>query len=343
MQSGCINDLLPLHKNSKGMEHQDNHHTHGHAHGAHTHVHAPESINNIFIFCIALNILFVAIEAVVGLAENSLSLLSDAGHNLSDVFSLVLVLVAFRLSKVQSTKTFTYGLKKSTVLISLLNAIILLAAVGAITIESVHKFYEPAEVNGAAISWTAAAGIIINGLTVLLLMRGQKNDINVRGAFLHMVADTLVSAGVVVSGVAISMTGWNVIDPIVSIVIAIVILISTWRLLSESLKLSLDGTPEGIDIDKIEKMISERRNVKDVHHIHVWAISTTTNALTAHVVIGNINAMEDTKRDIKKTLTAAGIAHSTLEFETEANQCPTTRRYAYDAEIYDRELTHGNN
>jgi cobalt-zinc-cadmium efflux system protein len=263
----------------------------------------------------------VAIEAVVGLAENSLSLLSDAGHNLSDVFSLALVLVAFRLSRVHSTKRFTYGLKKSTVLISLLNAIILLAAVGAIVIESVHKFYEPTEVNGAAVSWTAAAGIIINGLTVILLMRGQKNDINVRGAFLHMAADTLVSAGVVVSGMAISMTGWYVIDPIVSIAIALVILASTWRLLSESLRLSLDGTPEGIDTEAIEKMIRDRYNVKDVHHIHIWAISTTTNALTAHVVISDINAMEQTKTDIKKALAEAGITHTTLEFETEDCHC----------------------
>lgn len=303
------------------MKQQGNHNGHSHAHGGHVHVHAPRTIDRIFIFCILINLLFVAIEAVVGLAENSLSLLSDAGHNLSDVFSLALVLAAFRLSRVHSTKRFTYGLKKSTVLISLLNAIILLAAVGAIVIESAHKFYEPTEVNGAAVSWTAAAGIIINGLTVILLMRGQKNDINVRGAFLHMAADTLVSAGVVVSGMAISMTGWYVIDPIVSIAIALVILASTWRLLSESLRLSLDGTPEGIDTEAIEKMIRDRHNVKDVHHIHIWAISTTTNALTAHVVTSDINAMEQTKTDIKKVLAEAGITHTTLEFETENCHC----------------------
>lgn len=301
------------HGNVRGSVH-DHHHHHHHAAGF-------KSVNAVFVFCIALNLVFVAVEAAVGLLENSLSLLSDAGHNLSDVFSLVLVLVSFGLSKVHSTKRYTYGLKKSTVLISLLNAIILLVAVGAIVIESIHKFYEPAEVNGAAVSWTAFVGIIINGLTVLLLMRGQKNDINVRGAFLHMVADTLVSVGVVVSGVIITMTGWNVVDPVVSLVIAAVILVSTWHLLAESVKLSLDGTPEGVDIDAVVAMMGGCPNVKEVHHVHVWAISTTKNALTGHVVVGDISAMEQTKEEIKHRLRQTGIAHATLEIETEGCRC----------------------
>lgn len=293
-----------------------------HSHHHHHHHHAEvKSLNGIFIFSIALNLLFVGIEAVVGLLENSLSLLSDAGHNLSDVFSLVLVLVGFWLSKVHSTKRYTYGLKKSTVLISLLNAIILLVAVGAIVIESIHKFSEPVEVNGAAVTWTALAGIVINGLTVLLLMRGQKSDINVRGAFLHMMADTLVSAGVVVSGVVITMTGWNVVDPIVSLVIAAVILVSTWHLLSESLKLSLDGTPEGIDIDKVVETMCGCGHVTGVHHVHVWAISTTRNALTGHVVVDDISAMEETKEEIKRKLREAGIAHATIEIESAGCHC----------------------
>lgn len=246
------------------MEHHHSHHNHT----------AP-SLNGVFIFSIALNLIFVGIETVVGLMENSMSLLSDAGHNLSDVFSLVLVLTAFWLARVHPTKRYTYGLKKSTVLISLLNAIILLVAVGVIMIESLHKFYEPADVNGMAVSWTAFAGIIINGLTVLLLMRGRKNDINVRGAFLHMLTDTLVSAGVVVSGIVITFTGWNIVDPIVSLAIAMVILVSTWRLLAESLKLSLDGTPENIDADKITEQMAGCTHVTNVHHVHVWAISTT--------------------------------------------------------------------
>ena len=276
----------------------------------------------ILILSIVLNLLFVAVEAAVGLLENSLSLLSDAGHNLSDVFSLVMVLVALKLSAIHANHRFTYGYRKSTVLISLLNAIVLLIAVGAIVIESIHKFYSPAAVNGEAVSWTAAVGIVINGLTALLLMRGQKTDINVRGAFLHMAADTLVSLGVVVSGVIITLTGWNLIDPIVSLIIAIVILVSTWGLLSASLRLSMDGMPEGIDLHDIETKMRSLPHVVDVHHIHVWAISTTENALTAHIVVEDLSLMEQTKQQLKESLWKTGISHSTLEFETTEFMCP---------------------
>ena len=275
----------------------------------------------ILILSIVLNLLFVAVEAAVGLLENSLSLLSDAGHNLSDVFSLVMVLVALKLSAIHANHRFTYGYRKSTVLISLLNAIVLLIAVGAIVIESIHKFYSPAAVNGEAVSWTASVGIVINGLTALLLMRGQKTDINVRGAFLHMAADTLVSLGVVVSGVIITLTGWNLIDPIVSLIIAIVILVSTWGLLSESLRLSMDGMPEGIDLHDIETKMRSLPHVVDVHHIHVWAISTTENALTAHIVVEDLSLMEQTKQQLKESLWKTGISHSTLEFETTECVC----------------------
>lgn len=296
------------------------HHDHHHEHHHH-HVEKLTSLNGIFIFSIVLNLLFVGVEAIVGLVENSLSLLSDAGHNLSDVFSLVLVLVAFQLAKLHSNKKYTYGYKKSTVLISLLNAIILLVAVGAIFIESYHKFYEPADVNGVAVSWTAGVGILINGLTTVLLMKGQKNDLNVRGAFLHMAADTLVSVGVVISGVIIATTGWNIVDPIVSIIIAFIILISTWNLLAGSLRLSLDGTPEGIDIEDVNNVLNENEHVKEAHHIHVWAISTTENALTAHIVIDALENMEEVKEHIKEHLTEHHIGHSTLEFETETGHC----------------------
>ena len=300
------------------------HHHHDHSHGHHHHHHHVEkltSLNGIFIFSIVLNLLFVIIEAVIGLVEGSLSLLSDAGHNLSDVFSLVLVLVAFQLAKVHANSRFTYGYKKSTVLISLLNAIILLVAVGAIIIESIHKFYEPTEVNGVAISWTAGVGIIINGLTAFLLLRGQKNDLNVRGAFLHMVADTLVSVGVVVSGIIIATTGWTIVDPIVSLIIAAVILVSTWNLLSGSLRLSLDGLPENISLEQVKNTLLENEHVSDVHHLHVWAISTTDNALTAHIVIDSLDAMESVKNDLKHHLHHLNIDHSTLEFETVDTPC----------------------
>lgn len=278
-------------------------------------------MNGIFVFCIALNLLFVGVEALVGLTQNSLSLLSDAGHNLSDVFSLVLVLIAFHLAKVRSGAHYTYGLKKSTVLISLVNAVLLLVAIGGIVIESIHKFSEPADVNGMAVTWTAGVGILINGLTVALLMRGQKSDINVRGAFLHMVADTLVSVGVVISGIIITWTGWNVVDPIVSLIIAFIILLSTWSLLSSSLRLIVDGTPEGIEPDEIQQLLANEEHVNEVHHLHIWAISTTDNALTAHVVIDALEQMEEVKGRLKHLLKENGIGHSTLEFETPGSGC----------------------
>ena len=293
------------------MEHHHHHH-----HAAPT-----QSLNGIFILCIILNALFVLVEAGVGLWQDSLSLLSDAGHNLSDVFSLVLVLVAFRLAKVQSNSRFTYGYRKSTILISLLNAVILLVAVGAIVIESIHKFSEPTEVNGIAVSWTAGVGILINGATALLLMRGQKNDLNVRGAFLHMAADTLVSVGVVISGIVIHYTGWIVIDPIVSLIIAAVILISTWELLSDSLRLAVDGIPEGVDLQEIEQLFVENKHVKGTHHIHVWAISTTETALTAHVVLDDLILWPQVSEQLKHTLAEHGISHVTLEPETPDCDC----------------------
>ena len=292
------------------MEHHHHHHT------------APaQSLNGIFILAIILNGLFVLIEAGVGLWQNSLSLLSDAGHNLSDVFSLLLVLIAFRLAKVQRNERFTYGYRKSTVLISLLNAVILLVAVGAIVIESIHKFSEPVEVNGIAVSWTAGVGILINGATALLLMRGQKSDLNVRGAFLHMAADTLVSVGVVISGIIIHFTGWTVIDPIVSLIIATVILISTWELLSDSLRLAVDGIPEGVDLKEIENLLVEDEHIKEVHHIHVWAIITTETALTAHIVLDDLARWPQVSERLKHTLAEHGISHATLEPETVDCHC----------------------
>lgn len=280
-----------------------------------------QSLNTIFVVCIAVNLLFVVIEAGIGFFANSLSLLSDAGHNLSDVFSLLLVLIAFRLAKIHPNANYTFGYKKSTVLISLLNAIILLVAVVLIVVESIYKFQKPTSVDGATISWTAGIGIIINGLTAVMLMRSQKTDLNVRGAYLHMVADTLVSVGVVVSGLVISLTGWYVVDPIVSLVIAVVILVSTWRLLSDSLRLSLDGMPEGLSLEQATDLLRNHENVVDVHHVHIWAISTTDNALTAHVVVDSIEAMEATKKDLKQALRQMGIGHSTLEFETTSAHC----------------------
>ncbi len=296
------------------MEHH--HHNHHHHHSEKL-----TSLNGVYVFAIALNLLFVIVEAGVGFSQNSLGLVSDAGHNLSDVFSLLLALFAFELAKVPAKAGFTYGYKKGTILISLLNAIILLIAVGAITVESIHKFTDPQPVNGAAVSWTAGIGIIVNGLSTWLLMRHKKGDLNAEGAFLHMLADTLVSVGVLVSGIVISFTGWNVIDPIISLVIVVVILVSTWHLLSQSLRLSLDGIPENIDIAKVKGDMKSQPHVEDVHHVHVWAISTTEAALTAHVVVDSNDNMEEVKHRIREKMTADGIVHVTLELEHHGEHC----------------------
>ena len=231
-------------------------------------------MGKILGWSILLNLLFVLVEAGVGFSQGSLSLLSDAGHNLSDVFSLILVAVGFRLSKLHANARFTYGYRKSTILISLLNAIILLLAVGGIIIEAIHKFSHPMPVNGAAVGWTAFVGIIVNGATTLLLMRRQKGDLNVRGAFLHMAADTLVSVGVVISGVIIACTGVYVIDPFISLCIALIILISTWRLLSSSLRLSLDGTPEGISLSRRQLVVGGRKDGKHLAAAQGFVVAT---------------------------------------------------------------------
>lgn len=299
--------------------------SHEHHHEHHHHHHHEMAVDNkkmrtILWTAILLNLLFVAVEAGVGFWQNSLSLLSDAGHNLSDVFSLVLVVVGLHLVQVHSNKHYTYGYKKSTILISLANALLLLVAVGVIVAESIHKLREPAAIDGAVISWTAGVGILINGLTTVLLMRGQKDDINIRGAFLHMAADTLVSIGVVISGIVIKHTGWFIIDPIISIAIAVVILVSTWELLRDSMRLALDGVPEGIEVDEIAALMNETNHVTDVHHLHIWAMSTTENALTAHVVINDEHEASEVRKALKEALRSKGITHATIEIES-GNDC----------------------
>lgn len=294
--------------------------THQHVH-IHTHNHTLTSLSMIFTVCIVINLLFVIIEAGVGFFFNSLGLLSDAGHNLSDVFSLLLSLFAYRMAKHHSTDHFTYGYKKSTVLVSLLNAIILLIAVGAIIIESIYKLRQPEEVSGVAVSWTAGIGILVNGITAWLLMKNQKHDLNVRGAFLHMAMDTLVSVGVVISGIIIMFTGFVLIDTLISLVIAILILISTWKLLKESLFLSLDAVPETIHLHELEKYIAQIPGVESFHHFHVWAMSTTENAATIHIVLKDLTQMEEVKHAVKEKLREHGIQHSTVECEAPGSHC----------------------
>ena len=291
--------------------------------GHHHHHHVPASVSRIFILCIVLNLLFVFVEAVVGFMSGSVGLLSDAGHNLSDVFSLLIALLAIKMATMKANPKFTYGYRKTTVLASLLNAVILLVAVGAIIIESISRMSHPQEVSGAAISWTAGIGIVVNGLTAWLLMRDQDKDLNIRGAFLHMAMDTLVSAGVVVSGIVINFTGVLWIDPAISLLIAAIILVSTFSMLKESLFMSIDAVPESVDMDRINEGLPAIPGVSSWHHLHVWAISTTENAATIHLVLEDISGMEQAKSLTRELFRSAGVGHCTIECESCDSHCPS--------------------
>ncbi len=302
-----------------------------HTHGGHLHFHSHshhhdhniniDSLNKAFVWGIVLNSLFVIIEFIVGFLFNSVGLISDAGHNLSDVASLILAMLAFRVAKIHSNQKFTYGYKKMTILVSLINAVILLAAVAFIVYESIHKIIVMQEVEGKMISITAAIGVLINGFTAWLFLKDKEKDLNVKGAYLHMAADCLVSIGVVVSGIVIIYTGWYWIDGIIGLVVAAIIVFSTMDLLKDSLCLALDGVPKGISVKDIAEDIHKMDNVEDIHHIHIWAISTTENAMTAHVFLKDILLLEQTKHQIKHYLKKHNISHSTLEFEVKGSDC----------------------
>lgn len=311
------------------MAHTHSHsHDHGHSHGHHGHSHGHvvnlKSVNRAFVIGIILNFAFVVIEAIVGLAIHSLSLLSDAGHNLADVASLAMSLMAFRLLKVKPTEKYTYGYKKTTILVALFNATILLLSLGAIGYEAIHRLMSPEPLPGKTIAIVAAIGIFINAITALLFLRNKDSDLNIKSAFLHLLSDAIVSAGLVIGGVIIFYTHLYWIDAVLSIIIAVVILFSTWQLLRDSLRLSLDGVPEGIELKNIREVIAKMQGVKDFHHIHIWAISTTENALTAHLVIAQNSDMafiEKLKHDVKHELLHQNIQHATLEIETDGAPC----------------------
>lgn len=268
-----------------------------------------------------MNFIFVIAEFTVGYISNSIGLMSDAGHNLSDVASMGLALFACILATRHANGKYTYGYKKSTILVSVANAVILLVAVALIMIESISKIIRPENVEGDWIIITAAIGVLINGFTTWLFNKDRKKDLNIKATYMHMLADTLVSVGVIISGVAIKFTGWNIIDPIIGLVIALIILRSTWDILRESIRLALDGTPEQFDIEDIASRMQSVEGVENVHHIHIWAISTTEYALTAHVVISSLNDLPAIKAKLKEVLDEAGIRHSTLEFEDAAHRC----------------------
>ena len=306
------------------MSKHHNHAGHDHAaayssgHGGHSH--APSSFGRAFAIGIALNVGFVVIEATYGVLANSVALLADAGHNLSDVLGLVVAWIATILAKRSPSARYTYGLKGSSILASLFNAVFLLVAVGAIGWEAIQRFGEPVPVAGKTVMAVAAVGILVNGITAWLFASGAKDDINIRGAFLHMAADAAVSAGVVLAGLVILYTGWTWLDPMVSLVIVAVIVWGTWGLLRHSLQLSLAAVPPGIDPVAVRRHLEGLPGVSALHDLHVWSMSTTETCLTAHLL------MPSGRPDDAFLMSAAtgikerfGIGHTTLQVETSAD------------------------
>lgn len=296
-----------------------------HSHEGHSHsVASLESINRAFYIGIGLNLVYTIIEFVMGFRINSLALISDASHNLSDVASLVISLLGLKLTQKAATYSFTYGYKKASILASFINAVLLVYIAVKIILEAIERFDAPPEMAGSMIIITATTGVIINALSAFLFYKGQKQDINVKGAFLHLLVDALVSVGVIVSGVIIHFTGWYTADVLTSLVVAVVILVSTWNLLTESVKLILDGVPQSIKVDKIRQIMESHPKVCSVHHIHIWALSSQENALTAHLVIEDSSTFEEIdqlKKEIRHTLQHEHIQHTTFEVELSKMKC----------------------
>jgi cobalt-zinc-cadmium efflux system protein len=290
---------------------------HDHHHSGLGHHHAPTNFGRAFAIGIALNIGFVLVEAAFGGVAHSLALLADAGHNLSDVFGLLLAWGAFALSARRPTERHTYGLRRSSILAALFNAIFLLIAVGAIAWAAIGRLGNSEPVGGETVIWVALVGIFINTATALLFLSGSKGDLNIRGAFLHMAADAAVSAGVVIAGFLILYTGWVWLDPVVSLVIVAIIVWGTWSLLRDSMNLALDAVPEGIDVAEVRQYLAKLPDIREVHDLHIWAMSTTETALTAHLVCKapqcNDALLELASRELHDHF---NIQHITLQFET---------------------------
>lgn len=295
-------------------------HHHGPAHGHHHgHHHGPASHHRAFAVGIALNSAFVLVEAFYGYIAGSMALVADAGHNLSDVLSLVIAWAASMAARRPASARFTWGLKSSTILAALANAMLLLIAIGAILFETVHRLFNPVEPQGETMIWVAAIGIVINTATALMFLRGRKHDINLRGAFLHMAADALVSVGVVAAGVVILLTGWVLVDPLVSLVIVAVIGWGTWGLLKDSLRMGLLAVPDGIDEGAVRGLLAGLPGVAGVHDLHIWPMSTTETALIAHLHMpagcpGDAFLHEATRQLHDRF----DIEHATLQIETGA-------------------------
>ncbi|MBW0449224.1 cation transporter [bacterium M00.F.Ca.ET.228.01.1.1] len=278
-----------------GHDHHGDSHSHGHSHGhghshshghGHHHAHAPVAGHGLaFALAVVLNVAIVAMQAVYGVLAHSTALLADAGHNLSDVLGLLLAWGAAWLATRRPSARYTFGYGSSSILASLANAALLLFACGVIVAEAIGRLIDPAPVGGLAVFVVAAVGMVVNGISACLFMRGQKEDLNIRGAFLHMAADAGVSAAVAVSGLAILYTGWTWLDPLMSLLVVAVVVYGTWGLLRDSVRLALNAVPPGVDVQRIRDYLASQPGVEDVHDLHVWALSTTGNALSAHLVM----------------------------------------------------------
>ncbi len=295
----------------------------GHDH-AHHHHQKIERFSNTLFMGVALNALFVAVEVGAGFVTGSLALLTDAGHNLSDVGGLLLSLLAFKLASIKPNSMYTYGYKKTTILATLINAVVLFLAVGIIFWEAIHRFNVPKAMPGITVAIVSFIGIIVNGLSAFLFFKDKDRDLNMKGAYLHLLADAMVSLGVVIGGVVMYYTNLYWIDSALSVVICVVILVSSFRLLKDSLRLSLDGIPVDIDVQKVEATLLNISGVMSLHHLHIWAMSTTENAMTVHVVVSKQLTDEEVvglKKRIKHDLEHLSVHHSTLEIESENFVC----------------------
>lgn len=292
------------------------------AHHDHGHSHAPANFNAAFAIGIGLNIAFVAVEAFYGWKIDSLALLADAGHNLSDVIGLVLAWVGALAGRLQPDARHTYGWKRASILAAFVNAVLLLVAMGSLAWEAAQRLQSPSPVEGVTVMAVAAVGIVINTATALLFMRGSEHDLNLRGAFLHMAADALVSAGVVVAGALALKFGWVWLDPVVSLLIAAVIVVGTWSLFRQSLHLLFDGVPDGVDLLAVQRLLEELPGVARVHDLHVWAMGTSEIALSAHLAMPDATADDAFLQHATTQLhDRFGIEHVTLQ----AMRVPFTR------------------
>ncbi|OBQ39616.1 MAG: cobalt transporter [Anabaena sp. CRKS33] len=296
--------------------HHEHHHHHEHGHGHHNHSHSPATFTRAFAIGTVLNLGFVICEITYGYLAHSLALFADAGHNLGDVLGLLLAWGASSLSRRPPSHRYTYGLRASSILAALTNAVVLLLSMGAIGWEAIRRFNDSTSVSGETIIAVAIVGIIINSLTAMMFMSGRKSDLNIRGAFLHMAADALLSLGVVVAGIAILFTRWLWLDPLVSLIVVVVVVIGTWQLLRDSVNLALDGVPAGIELRAVKNYLIERPGVSKIHDLHIWAMSTTETALTVHLVMPGGYPGDAFLWEVCRELEHHfGIKHSTVQVE----------------------------